>query len=160
MDTSREMENPNTDPEDWRVLSVPAGITYAVMTEHNVYSCPANYSPHEPTVEIFAPRNEQGRIPRLYRIAARMVTDPTNPLIPISLNHYADSIRAYISVARNLPGILDAAGNYRFYILCDLENGALKHSPIVNPPGAAHVYLSLKELTGGAQVVHAIFHNP
>jgi hypothetical protein len=150
------MENPYTDTEDWRVLSVSAGISYALMTEHNVYSCPDNYPPHHPTVEIFAPRNEQGRIPRLYRIAARIVTDPTNPFFPPNLKHYAAPITAYISVVRNLHGMLDAVGNYRFYILCDLENGALKHSPIVNPPGAAHVYLSLKELTGGAQVVHAI----
>ena len=148
------MSNPTEKAKDRRVLSVPAGITHAHMTEHNVYSCPENYPLHDTGVDAFAPRNEEGRIPRLYCIITRIVTDPRNPVFPPNLKpDYAQSIAAYIRAVSHLKGMLDNGGSYRFYILSDLENGALKHSPSINPPGPSHVYLSLKDLISGSPVV-------
>jgi hypothetical protein len=57
---------------------------------------------------------------------------------------------------RRVLSMLDEGGNYRFYVLSDLENGALKHSPSLQPPGHAHVYLLLNDLVSGSAVVHAI----
>jgi len=151
------MESPKPEPKDRLVLSVPAGITYALMTEHNVYSCPVSHPAHDSTVDVFAPRNEEGEIPRLYQIAKRIVTDPKNPIFPADLNsEHAQNITAYISVVKNLKGMLNGGGKYRFYILIDVERGDLKHSPRLPHPGPAHVYLSLKELLTGSEVVHPI----
>jgi Ca-activated chloride channel homolog len=156
-----EGNTPKPEIKDRRVLSVPAGITYALMTEYNVYSCPDNYPAHDPSVDAFAPRNEEGKIPRLYRIAARIIVDPKNPVFPAGLNpQYTQSITSYISVVKRIIGILDGGGKYRFYILSDVEQGALKHSPSVQPPGPAHLYLSLRELLSGSSVVHAIPYLP
>jgi len=124
------MESPKPEPKDRLVLSVPAGKTYAVMTEHNVYSCPEDWPKHDLNVDDFAPRNEKGRIPRIYRIMARIVTDPQKPVIPPDFNpECAQSIISYISVAKLRKGILDGGGQYRFYILSDVERGALNHAP-------------------------------
>ena len=151
------MSNPTEKTKDRRVLSVPAGITYAHMTEHNVYSCPDTFQKHDSEVTAFAPRNEEGKIPRLYCLVARIITNPKNPTFPPSLKaEYAQSIPPYIRAVSHLPGILDGGGNYRFYILSDLENGALAHSPKLNPRGPAHVYLSLRDLIGGSSDVGPI----
>lgn len=144
------MKKQNTNVKDRRVLSVPAGVSYAHMTEHNVYSCPETYQLHDLDAEAFAPRNEEGKIPRLYCIVARVTTNPNSPVFPENLKpDYAQSIKSYIAAVHHLPGILDGGGNYRFYVLSDLENGALKHSPTVHAGRAAHVYLSLKDLISG-----------
>ena len=136
---------------------MPAGITHAHMTEHNVYSCPDTFQQHDSDAEAFAPRDEEGEIPRLYCIMARVTTDPNNPAFPENLKpDYVQTINSYIGAVRHLPGILDGIGNYRFYVLCDLENGALKHSPSVNAGRAAHVYLSLKDLISGCSRVSPI----
>ena len=120
------MSNPTEKTKDRRVLSVPAGITHAHMTEHNVYSCPDTFQQHDSDAEAFAPRDEEGEIPRLYCIMARVTTDPNNPAFPENLKpDYVQTINSYIGAVRHLPGILDGIGNYRFYVLCDLENGAL-----------------------------------
>ena len=151
------MESAQPQLKDRHVLSVPAGKTYALMTEHNVYSCPEDSPKHDFSVDAFAPRNEDGRIPRLYRIAARIVTDPKKPLFPAHFNpEYSQSITSYISVVKRLKGMLDNGGKYRFYILSDVEQGALKHAPSLHPAGPAHVYLSLRELLSGAAVVNRI----
>lgn len=127
------------------------------MTEHYVYSCPETHPQHDLDVEVFAPRDEEGKIPRLYCIVARVITDPNNSEFPNSLKlEYAQSIRSYIAAVRNRRRILDNGGNYRFYILGDLENGALKHSPTINAARAAHVYLSLKDLISGCSCVSPI----
>jgi hypothetical protein len=147
--------NPNF--KDRRVLSVPAGKTYALMTEHNVYSCPEDWPKHDLSVDAFAPRNEKGRIPRIYQIATRIITDPQMPVFPPDFNpEFAQSIISYISVAKLREGILDGGGKYRFYILSDVERGALNHSPGLSVPGPAHVNLSLKELLSGSSIVHPI----
>jgi hypothetical protein len=133
---------------------VPAGETYALMTEHKVYSCPVDYPEHDLTVDAFAPRNEEGKIPRIYRIAARIVADPRNPVFPTHLKpEYSQNIKANISVAKSIKGILDSGRQYRFYILSDIERGAPKHSPRLSRPGTAHVYLSLKRLLSGSASV-------
>ena len=151
------MKKQNNNVKDRRVLSVPAGITYAHMTEHNVYSCPDTFQKHDLEVTAFAPRNEEGKIPRLYCLVARITTNPKNPAFPSSLKaEYAQSITTYVRAVSHLPGILDGGGNYRFYILSDLENGALAHSPKLSPRGSAHVYLSLKDLIGGSSDVGPI----
>jgi hypothetical protein len=148
------MKNSKNTIKDRRVLSVSAAKTYAHMTEHNVYSCPDDFSPHDPAVEAFAPRNQQGKIPRLYCIVARIVTNPKKPVFPPNLKpEYAQSISAYICAVSHIKGILDGGGNYRFYVLRDLENGALNHSPTVNLTEPLHVYLSLKDLVSGSPVV-------
>jgi hypothetical protein len=85
------------------------------------------------------------------------VTNPKTPTFPPTFDpEHAQNITSYISVARLREGILDDGGNYRFYILSDIEQGGLKHAPRLEPPGASHVYLSLKELVKGSPVVHAI----
>ena len=151
------MKTKNNIVKDRRVLSVPAGISYAHMTEHNVYSCPETHPKHDLEAEAFAPRDEESEIPRLYCIMARVTTNPNNPVFPQNLKtDYAESIISYIKAVRHLPGILDGKGNYRFYILGDLENGALKHSPTVNAGRAAHIYLSLKDLISGCSRVSPI----
>jgi hypothetical protein len=143
--------------KDRRVLSVPAAISYALMTEHNVYSCPEDWPVHDLGVDAFAPRKEKGKIPRIYRIAARIVTDPLKPVFPPTFDpSFAQSIISYISVAKLRKGILDEGGKYRFYILSDVERGALDHMPVLSVPGPSHVYLSLKELLSGSAVVHPI----
>lgn len=143
--------------KDRRVLSVSAAKTYAHMTEHNIYSCPDNFLPHDPNVEAFAPRKHGGKIPRLYCIVARIVTDPKNPIFPPNLKpEYAQSISAYIRAVSHIEGILDGGGNYRFYVLNDLENGALNHSPTVNLNEPLHVYLSLKDLISGSPIVRPV----
>jgi hypothetical protein len=151
------MKKQNNHVKDRRVLSVPAGISYAHMTEHNVYSCPETYPQHDIEAEAFAPRDEEGKIPRLYCIMARVTTNPNNPAFPQNLkSEYAQSVISYIGAVRHLSGILDGNGKYRFYILGDLENGALKHSPTVNAGRAAHIYLSLKDLISGCSRVSPI----
>ena len=61
---------------------------------------------------------------------ARIVTDPQKPVIPPDFNpECAQSIISYISVAKLRKGILDGGGQYRFYILSDVERGALNHAP-------------------------------
>ena len=151
------MKNPNEKIKDRLVLSVSAAKTYAHMTEHNIYSCPDNFLPHDPNVEAFAPRKYGGKIPRLYCIIARIVTDPKNPIFPRSLkSEYAQSISAYIRAVSHIEGILDGGGNYRFYVLSDSENGTLNHSPTVNLNELLHVYLSLKDLIGGSPIVSPV----
>ena len=143
--------------KDLRVLSVPVGKTYALVTEHNVYSCPVSHPEHDETVDAFAPRNEEGRIPKIHKIAARIVTDPNNPDFSSYFNtEYAQNIKAYISVVKSIAGILDGGGKYRFYVLEDVEKGTLKHAPRLSRPGPAHVYISLKELLSGSKFVNPL----
>jgi hypothetical protein len=140
-----------------RVLSVPAGISYAHMTEHNVYSCPDTYPKHDAEVHTFAPRTHEGKIPRLYCIVARVTTNPNHLVFPQNLNPiHIQSIISYITAVRHLPHILDAGGDYRFYILEDLENGSLRYCPTVNAARAAHVYLALRDLISGSPSVSPI----
>ena len=154
MDNPRDKEPPKPGRKDRRVLSVPAGKTYALMTEHNVYSCPVSHPKHDEKVDAFAPRNEEGKIPRIYKIAARIVANPKNPVFPTHLKpEYSQNIKAYISVANSMKGILDGGGQYRFCILSDVELGALKHAPSLSRPGSRHVYLSLKQLLSGSASV-------
>jgi hypothetical protein len=154
MDNQRDKEPPKPERKDRRVLSVPAGKTYVLMTKHNVYSCPVSHPKHDEKVDVFAPRNEEGKIPRIYRIVARIVADPRNPVCPTHLKpEYSQNIKVYISVAKSIKGILDGGGQYRFYILSDIERYALKHAPSLSHPGNAHVYLSLKQLVNGAEFV-------
>jgi hypothetical protein len=140
--------------KDLRVLSVPTGETYARITEHNVYSCPISQPEDDESIDVFAPRNEEGRIPRIYAIAARIVIDPKNPIFPTHLkSEYIQDIEAYISVVKNTKGILDNGGPYRFYVFRDVELGDLKHAPKLSVSGPAHVHLSLKELLSGSACV-------
>lgn len=151
------MELPIRKIAERPVLSVSARITYAAMTEHNVYSCPDSTLQHDLRVDDFAPRNERGKIPRVYRIAARIVTDPKEPIFPEYFHpDYVQNIRTYISAVKGLKGILDGGGMYRFYVLTEPEDGMLKHAPSLEPDGPEHVYLSMKELVSGSSVVHAI----
>jgi hypothetical protein len=156
----RAMENyrgQSFEEMDRRVLSVPAGPMYAIMTEHNVYACPDHFPAHDLSVVAFAPRDESGNIPRLFCIGPRIVTNPAKPLFPDFLSlDYRQSILAFISVTNRRCEQVGRHGNFRFYVLGDLADGALKHRPFVNCSTDAHVYLSLRELLSGAPVVRAL----
>jgi len=139
------------------VLSVSAALTFQHLNEHNVYSCPDDFPIHDSSVNLFAPRDDEGEIHRVYFIAQRMVTTPIKPEFPPKTKtEFVEAILGYIQAVSRKPGILDRAIAYRFYAIQDLENGRLPRSQKVHASRAAHVYLALSDLLTGSGVVQPL----
>jgi hypothetical protein len=142
---------------DRKVLSVPAGITYGHLTEHNVYSCPVDWPEHDFSVPLIAPRDSDGRMYKVCVIKENMIARPTNLLFHSKTSMEAiDAVRGYVSAVSHIPGILDNGGEYRFYYLKDLENGRLAHGPRINLAGPVHRYVSLRALLSAIPIVQVL----
>ena len=67
-----------------------------------------------------------------------------------------EAIRGYVSAVSHQPGMLDGEGEYRFYYLCDVEQGRLSHGPRINMPGPIHGYVYLRDLIARLPIVNVI----
>jgi hypothetical protein len=133
--------------QDKKVLSVPAGKTLIHLTEHNVYSCPQTWPKHDLKVSLLAPRDGDGTMHRVYVINERITINPRLlNFHPETSKEMMASVRTYINAVNHIPGIIVGEGDYRFYFLSDLNNGALPQSPKLEPTGPIHCYLSLVDL--------------
>ena len=132
-----------------QVLSVPAGLSYDLVLEHLIYSCPDRF--HYDTTHLITFRTAEGHMEKIFRI------DEVHRLNPLDIDATYDvapdrmaRVRGYISVARN-RSILTESGSYRFYFVT--EERDLPHLPETAERANGPIYFTAAELMRGTRIV-------
>ena len=134
-------------------LSVPAGLSYELILKHRIYSCPESYQYQ--ALRLITPRTAEGIMEKIFTIRRVHKADPAHLDQARLPEDDRSRIAAYIPDAR-AAGILNADGDFRFYLLDADPAFELSHCP--RPPerlDGVH-YFSVEQLTGGTQVVSPI----
>src|SRR5258706_9562546 len=141
------------------VLSVPAGLTYDLVLEHFIYSCP-DRSPwkYDPT-DLMTFRTAEGNMEKVFKIERVVSANPADIQTTFQIPEpIRDRITGYIQVAHH-TGVMSEPGPYRFYILQE-DPEPLPHAPHTKTRSKGAVYFTRGELTAGNVVVNPLEETP
>lgn len=133
------------------VLSVPAGETFDIIKKYNIHACPSSYSYKSPIFITF--RNKGGgNMETLYKIEGILLLDPHDfsykTILESSALSYSKRLLDYIE-ERKSNWKFEKLEDYRFYILSETEQIALKHKPKPSVNNTGPRYYSLAEMLSG-----------
>jgi hypothetical protein len=131
---------------------VPAGLSYDLVLEHFIYSCPDRNPWTYKETDLITFRTAEGNMEKLFKIERVVRVIPADIQ---SMYEVAESIRdrivGYIQVATH-RGVMTEPGAYRFCIL-EENPEPLPHAPHTAERRKGAVYFSRGELTAGHTVV-------
>ncbi|WP_156424447.1 hypothetical protein [Bacillus sp. FJAT-27445] len=138
------------------VLSIPAGGTYDIITEHNIHAYPHPRSYKSDSYVTF--RKRGGAMETLYTIQKAAAFDPFNDTIDPLIKHLDQNeklrIKAYIYDRNKGWGFEKPAHPYMFWILKTEKHLTHKPKPPITYGG--HIYFTFADLTTGNEIVEIL----
>ena len=137
--------------DETMVLSVPAGLSYALIVKYGVHACPDTYK-YRP-VKYITFRQPGGVMSAVHFITLVCIVNSSS----FTLDHIVEyserkRIATYWTEFKSLSPLVKDE-NFRFYLLSLFEQIDLPHLPKPRVNSAGHCYFDLSELVSGRKNV-------